>query len=328
MARTQGHIELICETLLDADSDSRNSVQGIQDAGLIEGTRAYALDQRATYELRPYSGQFPDNAKVVTSLQNRQWDLVAGGPDPVEVRTLSDLPAPVAAVITLPDNTKYLIVGQVDMGANRIVMGQHCSIYGLGPNIGFAPASQLIFNNTVAAITMDTGDTFSCLENLSVRNDAGPCLAWGGTGGYVRIYNCCMVITDAGPVASFAGAVSEPDLDLVDTKFLSPDGAGAVSVALSGVWGTVRAINCLLGNGDGIVIATGATLNEYIVSNCRFTIENGYTGLVQTDGDPGCILVGARMLGSVFRGAGTAADAQVLASALWAARGNIGVADY
>jgi hypothetical protein len=328
MARSQAHIEFISETLLNADSNPRNSVQGINDAGLIEGTRAYAVDKKATFELRLGDTTPADNDKIVATVEDNRWLLVGGGEDPVEVRTLSDLPEPVGAVITLPDDTNYLIIGRVDMGANRIVMGQHCSIYGLGPNIGFAPASKLSFNNTVAAITMDTGDTFSCIENLSVQNDAGPCLAWGGTGGYVRIYNCCMVITAAGPVASFAGAVSEPDLDLVDTKFLSPAGVGAVSVALSGVWGTVRAINCLLGNGDGIVIATGATLNEYIVSNCRFTIENGYTGLVQTDADPGCILVGARMLGSVFRGAGTAADGQVLGSAQWTARGNIGVADY
>ena len=49
----------------------------------------------------------------------------------VLVNFLSDFPSPVSGVITLADDTKYLIGNNVSLGTNELVMGDNCAVSGI-----------------------------------------------------------------------------------------------------------------------------------------------------------------------------------------------------
>ena len=49
----------------------------------------------------------------------------------VIVNVLADFPAPVSSVITLADDTEYLIGGNLSLGLNELVMGDDCSVKGI-----------------------------------------------------------------------------------------------------------------------------------------------------------------------------------------------------
>jgi hypothetical protein len=329
MARTQGRIGLIAETLLSADSNARSSVQATSGVGLLEGTTIWSVDKHALYSLRPADTQTPDNDKVVAAVGGGNWVLEWGGADPTEVRTLGDLPAPTGGVITLPDGTTWLIVGHVDLDGNRLVMGQNSSLYGLGPNLGSGQAcSCLSTANSATAVSLYNGATVSSVEGLCILNADGPALGWVGTGGYVRIFNCCVITDHDCQAALFRGDhTGLPDLDLMESKFMAPEVANSIAVEIGSEWSTLRLFGCTLCYADGLVLLTGGKANEVAINGCRFSIGNGFTGIVQTDADPGTILIGGSLVGNVFRGAGTPVNANV-AAAVWAARGNIPVADF
>lgn len=56
-------------------------------------------------------------------------------PDFKSVSTGSDFPSPVNGVITLADNTAYLIAGTVDINGARIVSGQNSTLFGVSPEL-------------------------------------------------------------------------------------------------------------------------------------------------------------------------------------------------
>jgi len=70
------------------------------------------------------------------------------------VRSLSDFPTPVSSVITLEDNTLYLISGTVDLGTNRIVCGIKNTLRGSDKQNDI-----LISSTTGAMITLDSSGT-------------------------------------------------------------------------------------------------------------------------------------------------------------------------
>jgi hypothetical protein len=49
----------------------------------------------------------------------------------VVVNVLADLPAPVSSVITLADDTEYLIGDDISLGTNELVMGDGCAVSGI-----------------------------------------------------------------------------------------------------------------------------------------------------------------------------------------------------
>ena len=55
----------------------------------------------------------------------------------VVVKGVSDFPDPVDNVITLTDHTAYLIDGDIDIGANRLVGGINTAIIGHTPEVSF-----------------------------------------------------------------------------------------------------------------------------------------------------------------------------------------------
>ena len=110
-------------------------------------------------------GKLSNNAVTVTQLQslaNVTGDVqaqLAGKrnvyPALVDVQTVSNLPAPVANVITLIDNASYRIIGNVDLLGARLVMGNNTSLIGQAPY--YSQLSSTGISNTVPMITAAQG---------------------------------------------------------------------------------------------------------------------------------------------------------------------------
>jgi hypothetical protein len=91
-------------------------------------------------------------------------DSIAVLPTDVFVSDLSDFPTPISGVITLEDNKNYIVGGSVDLGNNRIVFGNNCSISGKNPELDV-----LIYTGI--------GTMFTVLnENFILRNIGINCL--------------------------------------------------------------------------------------------------------------------------------------------------------
>ena len=254
MAQSQGHLGIICETLLSADSDSVSSVQGLQTSGLIEGSRAWAEDVGAEFRLAPASALVIDGVKVVTARGGGRWLLSGGGNDPVEVYTLDDLPAPVAGVITLLPQICYHIHGEVDLGANRILMSAGAGLEGVG--------IALLVGSTASPLITCTTDEVARIHHLAITNNGGgEGVYWEGenSGSQLWLHDCSIY----GEPALFVtggddlGASYADNIFIYDCRFYSP--AAAISVQVSGFWAAVSFIGCrFLGIGDGIIITSDA----------------------------------------------------------------------
>lgn len=79
----------------------------------------------------------------------------------VVVKSVDDFPDPVNSVITLPDNTAYMIDGSVNIGENRIVCGINSAIYGYSPEVCY-------LHNTLASQAMITSDETISLYRISL----------------------------------------------------------------------------------------------------------------------------------------------------------------
>jgi hypothetical protein len=319
MARTQGQIALIAETLLTGSADDTRSLQGINASGLMAGNRAYALDVNKTFEYAPESTLAPDNDKVLAAVGGGRWLLVEGGNDPVVVRTLDDLPEPAAGVITLDATVMYLIEGELNLGANRIVASAGSGIQG--------GAGALIVGSTSDPLITGPGGEAFRLSNIAVTNNgSGPAVTWAGDGAGVQFWVHDVSLYGT-PALVLSGAGDGDDGDNVyvyDSRFYSP--AASHGVNLGGQWGAVNFIGCrFLGTGDGIRITSGEDdIDQIVLNGCEFHMPTGKTGIIQLTSS--AVEVG-RIVGCNFWGAGTPKDGNVVTTE-WAGIGNAGLADF
>jgi len=104
------------------------------------------------------------------------WAALPGSaPNVVSVTSVLDLPAAVGDVHTLADDTCYTISGIIDLGSNRIVMGNNCYVIGCGANIdGFtSTTSSALFTATSSNVRLDT---------LNFTVSAGKVISFDGGG--------------------------------------------------------------------------------------------------------------------------------------------------
>jgi len=84
------------------------------------------------------------------------------------VSSLSDLPAPVSGVITLPPDTVWTFLGLVDISPNQIALSERASVLGTVPG-----SSTLRTNNPGGAIIDTPGVGGRAVEDITIENPAG-----------------------------------------------------------------------------------------------------------------------------------------------------------
>lgn len=90
------------------------------------------------------------------------------------VTSLADFPAPVGNVISLPANTDWLIVGEVDLQGNRIECSGICSIFGVSSETS-------ILKSTGLADALITTQYSLPIQNLAITADLAFDIDGGGT---------------------------------------------------------------------------------------------------------------------------------------------------
>lgn len=90
------------------------------------------------------------------------------------IKSLSDFPTPVSGVITLEDGVIYVIQDTVDIGTNRIVMGE---LTVLRADTG---VSDILKNDSASALLTSVGKNF-IIRNVGFQNDSGDILDIDGS---------------------------------------------------------------------------------------------------------------------------------------------------
>jgi len=159
------------------------------------------------------------------------------------IEQLSDLPAAVAGVITQPDNTNWQFVGTVNLGSNRIVLGQNGVISGQSPK------------NTIVT-TSNAGAMFTSTSNAA-------------------FYNISMVNTGAGTMFSFNGSgIVGTSVVLFDTVEIDNARLGTIQN-----YAIINHDNCLFTNLLGGMTIDG-TVSSVVYTTVSFsTVTSGVTCL-------------------------------------------------
>jgi hypothetical protein len=313
---------LICETLLTADSDRTRSLQAVDTAGMTEDNDVYVVDKDAHYALKPSDTQTPDNDKVLAATGGGNWVLAEGGSDPIEVRTLGDLPAPSAGIISLSGSTVYKFIGTVDLGTNRL------SVAAGGAVLVGEAGSEILVNSALPAITGPSSGGAQrnlTLDHLTVtQSGSGVGLSYAPGATATLFMKDCTINTGAGHAAVLVGTSScraEPKDCVFNTS-------GGDAVQVSGSWGMLAFDNCWLGVANGIVINDLAAIAIMRVLGCTFLVGAPSTGIDDLKvAAGGAISTGALLGQSTFEGAGTAIGAKITSGNSWTIKHNVGPAD-
>lgn len=119
-----------------------------------------------------YGGGLLRNSTIIPSTQMQSGNQVTVIPDPGFASGASGLPNPIGGIITLEDRTVYNIVGDVDIGVNRIVMGEGTKITSSGfgttsltNNVPGQPILTLSKEAEISGLTIFPGNATSTFIN-------------------------------------------------------------------------------------------------------------------------------------------------------------------
>ena len=145
----------------------------------------------------------------------------------VIVNVLSDFPAPVSSVITLADDTQYLIGNDVSLGLNELAMGDNCSVSGI--------------ESVVVTLTYTgTADMFTItnkrvrISNLTISCAAGRVINFSDNTDTLFRMNDCSV-----SCATF-GLFNSTGTNGSTTRFtnVSPSSISSGGCTITGAWNT------------------------------------------------------------------------------------------
>jgi hypothetical protein len=281
MARTQRQARFIAETLLTSASDRRRSLEGMRTAGLIEGSVCYVTDKDRDYILRPNSDAPVDGDEVIAATDGGRWESTGGegeGGDPVIVRNLADLPEPVGGVITLADNTRYEIVGEVDVGANYIQAGQDNLIVG---RAGVLLQSSSPGSGNPLIRLPDTGRL--TLERITLQATSYVIRTLGSADLVMR--DCVLEDRPGSSGAtgiSASSPVSGGDWTCTDCWFGASLGRGFRFT--SGTIGSITFKSCTFSCQIAMQVGAGCVMDEWYVEGCVFDTQGQPATCITADG--------------------------------------------
>lgn len=234
----------------------------------------------------------------------------AGGINAVAVKELADLPTPSGGDITLVEDTLYYILGEIDIGANRIICGVNTPIVGRQARI-----DSIVSNNATDVVRYEetTGPGFllqgvTVIQNgagHSIHIDAGPTL------------NCIVqdvIVTGELHIVNCGSFRLESFLINFGSTVTITETVGALLVKLGGFVGSsgVKSLD----------FKSTAVLGTILVTESQFITTGGSTGIYL---DPSATLTKGELSNTVFTGAGTFVDGFAKGSDEWFFSSNTGL---
>lgn len=204
----------------------------------------------------------------------------------------SDFPTPVNGVITLEDNTQYMISSSIDLGSDRIQTGINNSI------VGLLNESSIVASNLTVGQHLIT--TNSSLNIQEITLSAGP------DGSIFDVDGCpSLIITNV----LFTNSASMGNINDCGTFVMFISGWDMDGLVFSGtmqtvVFDTVRVAASEAGR-TGIRFMSGSSVSSRVrISLNSFNVVSGAIGI---DVDPSITINNETfvVLGNIFEGAGT-----------------------
>lgn len=254
----------------------------------------------------------------VTTVSNRiviSQSAVPGSAKTVIVNDVNDFPAPAAGIITLADSTEYRLINDIDVGANRFVVGDGSAISGAnsdvtaltytGSGIMMTGADknfrfERLTINCLTGTTWDMTDT-TFTHLFQIDNVTINCLNLGTLTdmGAVQITNAAWTVTGTGIVWS----------GINGGAFVSDRNKGVITSA------------------NPIYDLTGAVLSSWTNVNSLYTLDNAGSFLLKGDADSANITSFGTLENSRIDGTGTALSGISSDDALWQFFANDDIAD-
>jgi len=228
----------------------------------------------------------------------------------VIITSVSDFPTAVAGVITLVDNTTYLIKGSVDVGTNTIVSGVKNTIVGVDRN-----NDKLIFQTTGTAITVDgsvTAKTALAFNEITLSCLNGTLLSANTVS--VTFVQSTLILKTGGALTNCAFAIRNSGFSNATANGFTFIGTGSI----------FRVIANVIGNNAGTTFNLGTSVfGSMLFSNNIVTENTGQTFLSGTTASAN-VTNSALVSSTVFVGVGTFISTITVNDAKWNFNGNVG----
>lgn len=220
------------------------------------------------------------------------------------VLALSDLPDPVAGVITLPANTTWQIIGTVNIGTNRIVLSEGTALTGELPG-----QALLQGNSAVPLITSSATAGSREVAGLTITNTGGIGLQFGTS--TTRGFIDRVIFKDCAGIAVRLVAAGEVTANLVLIENCTN------GIELSGTLGAVSLYYVdAYTNPSGFVgidLVSGAVVEEFRVDSCSLRVTNAADVGLRLNGTVSsrALVEGCQILGAGTRLAGTVTQSTI-----------------
>lgn len=364
--QVEAYAPLRAETVSSADSNAVRSLKGIATPGIVDRATCYVVENENLYrwfEESTLAESLPSIVRPddIDPADPGRWIIAGtgGGGDPVVVESEADFPAPVGGVITLADDTCYLIRGTVTIADDiQIQFGSQSFLMGDDPL-----CSTLIGNTTGTPFLLATLPNVLGISELTVQNN--------GTGAVAEVNGTSATLRDAtldgqgnGPAMVLDGALAVTLIDsAANNSTIGIHFTNAASGSLlmeGGVIGSTTGVQVdadvtdisidgvtFAGATDSIVLAAAATVTNFSILSCQFgssapttvfDIDGSITQLIFNDNDVnvpvgtgidvdgGASVSAAIVSSNLFRPAtGNFVDGADFSTPNWEFVGNIGV---
>lgn len=230
---------------------------------------------------------------VADGLGSGSWENKTAS-NQILIQALADLPTPAAGVITLADDTVYIIAGNVDIGANRLVLGNETYIQGTARDI------DVITSSTSGALF--TGTANNRIHTLGISAASGSLVSYNGGGTNTLFIENINVVT----VGSL-GTITDSLLTVI--RFSNYNNTVTDGYTFTGSSnGKLVISNATFTNTNGTAIDLGTAVFTSIFIGPQTTVitPSGQTGLAVAANSANFGATGRGVIANnVFNGAGT-----------------------
>ena len=257
---------------------------------------------------------------IADGVGSGSWGPQAANPNNViAISDATDFPAPAAGVITLADNTSYRIIGNVDIGTDRLVLGNNTKLYGTNRF-----TDGLTYTGTGIMITATSGHL---LEEMNFTCSSGQFMSLTGVGAETCVYTNCFIVScdTVGTIASWRTVVFR------SFSVVSATNATNGRLLFSGTCEAFNMDNSFWGSftaGTMIDLGTATFDRVQIPGGNRFITSPGVTALSGAASSANLTTNGRGLVESnIFNGTGTAISTITPFDLKWTFQGNSGIED-
>lgn len=231
----------------------------------------------------------------------------------VPVARVTDLPPAVAGVITLHDNTNYIIAGEIALGTDRIVFGVRSAISGTN-----RVNDRLVYTGSGTMLTATSGAVSVVFNEVGLRCASGTLCSFADCG--VAFIDCSI-----GPCASGGNFAASGAFSWTFRQGSISSGFTTGGFTFTGTsTGTCRVFDNTIANNAGTLLALGTAVFGVVDISRNVALVNVTQTFLSGTGATNVSIAG-HLANNTFSGAGTAVSGIANSDTPWIWTDNSGV---